>query len=429
MNGNGTTSDGAPAGAAAPAAAETVFTFDATPVVFGDGCFGEVDFQVARLGVTRALLVCDPHVAASGLAAQLAGALAARGISSEVYDRIAGEPGEESAQHAIAAATTGGFDGFVGVGGGSALDTAKLCALFATHGGELLDYVNKPIGEGRQVPGPVLPLVAVPTTAGTGSEVTSVIVLDFPRLGVKTGISHRYLRPRVAVVDPLLSLSCPRGVTAAAGLDALAHALEAFTARPYGARPHAAPEERPPYQGAGPLTDALAARAIELVGRSLRRAVADGGDLAARRDMALAATSAGIAFGNAGVHVPHALAYPIASLKHAWSPPGYPGEAAFVPHGLAVAVTSPAAYRALAAAAPERCREAARLLDGSDDLAAAFARLMADVGAPATLRELGYDASDIPAVVEGALKQQRLLTMAPWDVSAADLEAIVGASL
>ena len=429
MNGSASTAGGATAGAAAPAAAETVFTFDATPVVFGDGCFGEVDFQVARLGVTRALLVCDPHVAASGLAAQLAGALAARGISSEVYDRIAGEPGEESAQDAIAAATTGGFDGFVGVGGGSALDTAKLCALFATHGGELLDYVNKPIGEGRQVPGPVLPLVAVPTTAGTGSEVTSVNVLDFPRLGVKTGISHRYLRPRVAVVDPLLSLSCPRGVTAAAGLDALAHALEAFTARPYGARPHAAPEERPPYQGAGPLTDALAARAIELVGRSLRRAVADGGDLAARRDMALAATSAGIAFGNAGVHVPHALAYPIASLKHAWSPPGYPGGTAFVPHGLAVAVTSPAAYRALAAAAPERCREAARLLDGSDDLAAAFARLMADVGAPATLRELGYDESDIPAVVEGALKQQRLLTMAPWDVSAADLEAIVGASL
>ena len=417
------------AAAGAGATAETVFTFDATPIVFGDGCFDEVDFQVARLGVTRALLVCDPHVAASGLAGRLATALAARGITSEVYDRIAGEPSEESARDAIAAAQAGGFDGFVGVGGGSALDTAKLCALFATHGGELLDYVNKPIGQGRQVPGPVLPLIAVPTTSGTGSEVTSVIVLDFPRLGVKTGISHRYLRPRVAVVDPLLSLSCPRGVTAAAGLDALAHALEAFTARPYGARLHSTPEERPPYQGAGPLTDALASRAIELVGRSLRRAVNEGSDLDARRDMALAATSAGIAFGNAGVHVPHALAYPIASLKHAWSPPGYPGGAAFVPHGLAVAVTSPATYRRLQAASPERCREAARLLDGSDDLATAFAGLMAAVGAPATLGELGYEESDIPAVIEGALKQQRLLTMAPWDVTPADLEAIVRASL
>jgi alcohol dehydrogenase class IV len=418
------------AGAAGTGAArETVFTFDAPPVVFGEGAAGEVDFHVARLGVTRALLVCDPHVTASGLAARLTGALSARGIAAEVFDRIVGEPGEESARDAIAAARAGAYDGFVGVGGGSALDTAKLCALFATHGGELLDYVNKPIGEGRQVPGPVLPLVAVPTTAGTGSEVTSVIVLDFPRLGVKTGISHRYLRPRVAIVDPELSLSCPRGVTAAAGLDALAHALEAYTARPYGARAHAAPEERPPYQGAGPLTEALCAQAIQLVGRSLRRAVADGSDREARRELALAATTAGIGFGNAGVHVPHALAYPIASLKHAWAPPGYPVGSLFVPHGLAVAVTSPAAYRALADAAPERCREAARLLDGSDDLAAAFARLMADVGAPATLGELGYDAGDVPAIVEGALKQQRLLVIAPRAVDAADLEAIVRASL
>ncbi len=418
------------AGAAGTGAArETIFTFDAPPVVFGEGAAEEIDFHVARLGVTRALLVCDPFVTASGLAARLSGALAARGIAADVFDRIAGEPGEESARDAIEAARARGYDGFIGVGGGSALDTAKLCALFATHGGELLDYVNKPIGEGRQVPGPVLPLVAVPTTAGTGSEVTSVIVLDFPRLGVKTGISHRHLRPRVAIVDPLLSLSCPRGVTAAAGLDALAHALEAYTARPYGARTHSAPEERPPYQGAGPLTEALCAQAIRLVGRSLRRAVADGGDVEARREMALAATTAGIGFGNAGVHVPHALAYPIASLKHAWSPPGYPGGALFVPHGLAVSVTSPAAYRVLADAAPERCREAARLLDGSDELASAFARLMADIGAPATLGELGYNSEDVPAIVEGALKQQRLLVMAPRDVGAADLEAIVRASL
>ena len=410
-------------------ASETIFTFDAVPLVFGEGAAGEIDFHVQRLGVTRALLVCDPFVTQSGLAARIVDALAGRGIAADVYDRIAGEPGEESAADAIAAAQGGGYDGFVGVGGGSALDTAKLCALFATHGGSLLDYVNKPIGEGRQVPGPVLPLVAVPTTAGTGSEVTSVIVLDFPRLGVKTGISHRYLRPRVAIVDPELSLSCPRGVTAAAGLDALAHALEAYTARPYGAREQGAAETRPPYNGAGPLTEALCAQAIALVGRSLRRAVADGSDAEARREMALAATVAGIGFGNAGVHVPHALAYPIASRKHAWSPPGYPGGAAFVPHGLAVAVTSPAAYRLLQDAAPERCREAARLLDGGDDLAASFARLMADVGAPATLRELGYDESDVPAIVEGALKQQRLLVIAPRDVTAEDLEAVVRASL
>ena len=304
----------------------TIVTFNSARVVFGAGSSAETGEHARRLGVTRALVVCDRFVTESGLGERLEASLRAAGVEPVVYDRISGEPSETSVQEAVEAARDG-FDGFIGIGGGSALDTAKLCALFATHDGELLDFVNAPIGRGRQVPGPVLPLVAVPTTSGTGSEVTTVAVVDFPRLGTKTGVSHQYLRPSVAIVDPELTLTCPPGVTASVGVDALLHALEAYTVSSYDARPARPLAERPPYQGSNPFSDPFCERAIELVGRSLRAAVSDGGDLEARTQMALASTIAGMAFSAAGVHVPHALAYPIASLKHEWQPPGYGGAA------------------------------------------------------------------------------------------------------
>jgi alcohol dehydrogenase class IV len=405
----------------------TVVTFSSARVVFGAGSSAETGEHLRRLGVTRALLVCDPFATASGLGERLEASLCGAGVEAAIYDRIAGEPSESSIQEAAAAAR-GGYDGFVAVGGGSALDTAKLCALFATHEGELLDYVNAPVGLGKQVPGPVRPLVAVPTTSGTGSEVTTVAVVDFPRLGTKTGISHAHLRPALAIVDPALTVSCPAGVTASTGVDALFHALEAYTVSAFDARPARPLAERPPYQGANPFSDPYCERAIELVGRSLRRAVADGGDIEARTEMALASTLAGLAFGGAGVHVPHALAYPIASLKHEWRPPGY-GGAALVPHGFAVAVTAPAAFRFVADGVPERCAKAARLLDGGDDLAASLERLMEDVGAPTHLREIGYGEDDVAAIVRGALDQRRLLVGSPKEVGSAELEAILRASL
>jgi alcohol dehydrogenase class IV len=404
---------------------ETTFSLELPHIVFGPGSSAETGSHLARLGVTRTLLVCDPYVSSSGIAGRMQEELRPAGIESGVFDRIAGEPTEASIAEAIEAATAGGWDGFVGIGGGSALDTAKLCALFATHGGGIYDYLNRPVGEGRRVPGPLLPLVALPTTSGTGSEVTTVAIVD---VGVKSGISHRHLRPRIAIVDPLLTVSCPPGVTASVGLDALLHALEGYTTLPYDRRPKLEPAERPPYQGAHPLADLLCAKAIELVGANLRDAVADGADVGARSNMALAATIAGVGFGSAGVHIPHALSYPIASLKHAWSPPGY-GGVAFVPHGLAVAVTAPASFRFIADAAPDRCREAARLIDGGDDLAESLLTLMRDVGAPTSVTEVGYAEDDIPEIVEGALKQQRLLVNAPKPVDADALETILRDSL
>jgi alcohol dehydrogenase class IV len=405
----------------------TIATFSSARVVFGAGSSAETGEHLRRLGVTRAFVVCDPFVTASGLGERLQASLREAGVDSALYDAIVGEPSEASVAEAAEAAR-GGYDGFVGIGGGSALDTAKLCALFASHEGELLDFVNAPIGRGKQVPGPVLPLVALPTTAGTGSEVTTVAVVDFPRLGTKTGVSHQHLRPALAIVDPDLTLSCPPGVTASVGVDALLHALEAYTVSGYDTRAPLPLAERPPYQGANPFSDPFCERSIELVGRSLRRAVSDGDDLEARTDMALASTTAGIAFSGAGVHIPHALAYPIASLKHEWQPPGY-GGAALVPHGFAVAVTAPAAFRFIEDAVPERCAAAARLLDGGDDLAGSFERLLEDVGAPTGLRELGYGEDDLPAIVTGALDQRRLLVGAPKEAGAVELEALLRESL
>ncbi len=405
----------------------TIVTFASARVVFGAGSSAETGEHLRRIGVTRAFVVCDRFVTESGLAERLEASLRAAGVEPTFYDRIVGEPSEGSVGDAVEAARQG-FDGFVGIGGGSALDTAKLCALFATHEGELLDFVNAPIGRGKQVPGPVLPLVALPTTSGTGSEVTTVAVVDFPRLGTKTGVSHQYLRPSLAIVDPELTVSCPPGVTASVGVDALLHALEAYTVSSYDARPALPLAERPPYQGANPFSDPFCERAIELVGQTLRVAVSDGGNIEARTAMALASTLAGIAFSGAGVHVPHALAYPIASLRHDWKPPGY-GGAAFVPHGFAVSLTAPAVFRFVEDAVPERCAKAARLLDGGDHLAVSLERLLGDVRAPLRLGEVGYGEGDLAALVSGALDQRRLLVGSPREVGAAELEALLRASL
>ena len=338
----------------------------------------------------RALVVTDEVLARLGLPDPVVAAIRDAGVEAEVYAAPAGEPSVASMQAAAEHAQAGGYDGFVGLGGGSALDTVKAAALLATHGGEILDWVNPPIGGGRAVPGPLLPVVALPTTAGTGSEVTAVAVLDVPEHRVKTGISHQHLRPRLAICDPELTVGCPPAVTAAVGLDALMHAIEAYVSLPYDARPRPDdPGARPPYQGANPLADVWVERAIELGGRYLRRAVADGSDLEARHGMLQCATFAGIGFGNAGVHVPHACSYPIAGLRHDWAPPGFPGPGRGVPHGIAVIVTAVAGLRLTAPVLPERHARAAELLTGEpvdagdlDALPRAIARLIADVGAP-----------------------------------------------
>jgi hydroxyacid-oxoacid transhydrogenase len=415
---------------------ETIFTLEATPVKFGPGASQDVGWELRRLGVTRVMLVTDPGVAALGHPERIAGLIEAEGIQVVVFDRARVEPTLESLDEAARFALEHDVDGFVSVGGGSSIDTAKVADLISTHPAPVMAYVNPPVGEGRDPPGRLRPHLAVPTTSGTGSEATTVAVLDLPELRVKTGISHRYLRPDQAIVDPELTRTLPAQVTASAGLDVICHAAESYLSRPFDARPRpTGPDQRPPYQGANPVADVWSAKALEYGGRYLRRAVADGDDVEARGFMMLAATMAGIGFGSAGVHIPHACAYPIAGLKHVYRAAGYPDDHPFVPHGHSVIVTAPAALRFTYQAMPERHEHVATLLSGGrepagpDALPDVLRGLMRDVGAPRGLAELGYGEDDVPALVEGALRQQRLLAGAPREVGSDDLREILLASM
>jgi hydroxyacid-oxoacid transhydrogenase len=416
---------------------ETIFTLEATPVKFGPGASEDAGWELKRLGVRRALLVTDHGVAELGHPERVAGLLRAEGIDVVVYDRAHVEPTIDSFQDACDFALEHEVDGFVSVGGGSSMDSAKVANLIVSHPAPVMEYVNPPVGEGRKPPSPLRPHLAIPTTSGTGSEATTVAVLDIPDLKLKTGISHRYLRPSQAIVDPELTRTLPAEVTASAGLDVVCHAAESYLSKPYDTRPAPdSPDERPPYQGSNPVADVWSAKALEFGGRYLRRAVEDPDDVEARGFMMLGATMAGVGFGSAGVHIPHAIAYPVAGLKHEYTPPGYTTDHPFVPHGHSVIVSAPAAFRFTYEAMPERHHRVAELLSGEaqgdggpDTLPDVLRRLMQDVGAPRGIAEFGYTEDDVPALVEGAVKQERLLVVAPREPGPDDLGHIVNASM
>ncbi len=423
---------------------ETVFTYGAPGLKLGVGARHELGHDLRTLGARRVLLVTDAGVAATGAPAEIAERVGADGVEVVVFDRARVEPTDASLREAVEFARSAGpFDAVLAVGGGSSIDTAKAVDLMLTNDGELMDYVNAPVGQGRAPAHPLLPLVAVPTTTGTGSESTTICVLDVVDQHVKTGISHPRLRPTMAVVDPELTLSQPAGVTAASGLDILCHALESYTARPYTSYEAKQADQRVPYCGSNPISDVWSERALALMARSFRRAVAHGDDLDARTQVATAATFAGLGFGNAGVHIPHANAYPIAGQVREFRPHDYPdddgsaGHAGLVPHGMAVSLTAPAAFRFTFDAAPDRHVRAARLLDPdatmpddpSDLLPQVLASVMRDVGIPAGLAAVGFGADDLDDLVEGTMKQQRLLATAPREVTEDDVAGILDASL
>ena len=417
---------------------ETVFTYGAPALKFGPGAADEIGYDLSQYDVRRVLVVTDPGVAATGHPQRVAERIRSYGIEAVVFDLAHVEPTDESLRLAIDhARDTGPWDAFVAVGGGSAIDTAKAVNLLTTNPGDLLDYVNVPVGGGASPAHPLKPLVAVPTTTGTGSESTTICVLDVLEQKVKSGISHARLRPTLAVVDPRLTLTQPAGVTAAAGMDILCHALESYTARPYDSYEAKKPEERVPYCGSNPIADMWSERSMSLLAGSFRRAVRHGDDEGARGEMALAATFAGLGFGNAGVHIPHANAYPVAGRVRDFHPADYPPEEPMVPHGMAVALTAPEAFRFTFDAASERHVRAADLLapgaprpdDLRDLLPTVLRDLMRDVGMPNGLAAVGYDEGDVEDLVEGTMKQQRLLATAPRAVSAEDAAAILRASM
>jgi hydroxyacid-oxoacid transhydrogenase len=403
---------------------ETAFTMDTSSITFGRGATAEVGENMRSLGANRVMVVTDPNVARLPAVSIVVESLREAGIDPVIYDRVRVEPTDLSFSDAIDFAINGQFDGYVAVGGGSSIDTAKAANLYATYTAELLAYVNPPICEGRQVPGPVRPLIAIPTTAGTGSETTGTTIFDMVSIHTKTGIAHRALRPALGIVDPDNTRSLPPMVAASSGFDVLSHALESYTALPFDRRP--APEHpglRPPYQGSNPISDIWAERALKLVGHNIVRATTEPDDAAAREAMMLAATLAGIGFGNAGVHLPHAMSYPVAGRVRDFTPDGYPSDHPLVPHGMAVILTAPAVFRFTAPSNPGRHLRAARWIgagtdgaaieDAGEILAGRIIELMKATGMPSGLAAVGYGVDDVDALVAGTLPQQRLTKLSP----------------
>ena len=417
---------------------ETIYTWGAPPLKFGPGAVDEIGFDIAQFGVERVLIITDANVHSAGLPQRIAESLTRYGVQSEIFDGVHVEPTDDSFNKAAGyARAQGPWDGFIAVGGGSSIDTAKAVNLLTTDGGELMDYINKPIGGAKAPTGQLRPLIAVPTTAGTGSESTAMCVLDILSMKVKTGISHWRLRPTLAVIDPVLSLSLPPEVSASAGMDIVCHALESYTARWYQTFDKKEAEQRVTYCGSNPISDLWCERALSLLARSFRTAVHQGDNLEARTDMMAAATFAGMGFGNSGVHIPHANAYPIAGMVKDFRPPGYPQDEAMVPHGMSVSLTAPEAFRFSFESAPERHLRAASLLapdrekvdDPKEQLPTVLTELMQDIGIPNGIGAVGYSEADIPELVPGTMKQQRLLATCPRPVTEDDIADIFAKSI
>jgi hydroxyacid-oxoacid transhydrogenase len=411
---------------------ETAFTIDTSSIKFGPGITGEAGYEMARLGAKRVMVVTDPQMAGSEAVRTATESLKRAKIDFTVFDQVSIEPTDSSLKEAIKFAVDGRFNGFLPVGGGSSIDTAKTANLYSTYPADFLEYVNAPIGKGTPVPGDLKPLVAIPTTAGTGSETTGVAIFDFEELGAKTGIAHRSLRPDVGLVDPDNTQSLPKMVAACSGFDVLCHGIESYTALPFSQR--TAPESpalRPAYQGANPISDVWALAALEMVGNSILPAVLDPNDTDARTNMAMAATFAGVGFGNAGVHLPHGMSYPVSGLVKEYRPTGYPEGKAIVPHGMAVILNAPAVFRYTASSNPERHMRAAQLLgadvtsagpeDAGDLIAERLIFILKEIGVPNGLEGVGYTIDDVPRLVEGTLPQHRVTKLAPRPTGADEL--------
>ena len=414
---------------------ETIFGLESTQLKFGRNCLNELGWELSKYNFKKILLVVDPVLKDFGVTQKILDQIKSSGEEVITFDHITVEPTLKSFELASLFALENSFDLIIAAGGGSTIDTAKVINLIKVCGGTIMDYVNAPIGKGMKPTSQLLPLIAIPTTSGSGSEATTVAVLDIPELNLKTGISHRFLRPTLALVDPELSKTTPSGVTASSGLDVICHAIESFISKPYTKREKPnSPDERPPYQGSNPVSDIWSMKAIEFGGEYLSRAVATREDVEARGYMMLSATLAGIGFGSAGVHIPHACAYPIAGLKHSYQANGYKN--IFIPHGISVIVTAPAVFRFTYDSDPSKHLKAAELLKGTpldnpgpESLSYELIKIMKEVGIPSGIKELGYTKEDIPEIITRAMKQQRLLSIAPKNVNENDLHNILTQSM
>jgi hydroxyacid-oxoacid transhydrogenase len=404
---------------------ENAFEMATSSVRFGAGVTREVGMDLANLGARRVLVVTDPVLSRMHPVVTVVESLDQNRIEYVLYDRVRIEPSDESFLDAIAFGREAQPDAIVAVGGGSTIDTAKAVNLYTTYPpSDFLDYVNPPIGKGLPVPGPLKPLIAIPTTAGTGSETTGVSIFDLSKMHAKTGIASRLLKPTLGLLDPENTRTMPRQVAASTGLDVLSHAIESYTALPFAQRPRSErPSLRPAYQGSNPISDVWSLQALRMVARYLVRGVEDPDDDEARANMLLASSYAGVGFGNAGVHLPHGMSYPVSGMVKGYRAEGYTVDHPLVPHGFSVVLNAPAVFRFTASASPERHLEAAQALgvdvsrcqkeDAGRILAERITWFIERLRLPNGLRDIGYTSSDIPALVEGTLPQHRVTKLSP----------------
>jgi len=419
---------------------ETAFTMATSSIKYGPGVTCEVGYDMKKLGSSRVMVVTDSNLSNSEPVSVVLEALQEENIKAVLFDRARVEPTDHSLKDVIKFAIEGNFNGFIGVGGGSSMDTAKVANLYSTYPADFLTYVNAPIGQGLPVPGPLKPMIAIPTTAGTGSETTGVAIFDLEAMRAKTGIAHRTLRPIMGIIDPNNTRTVPKIAAASCAFDVLCHALESITAIPYYKR--LAPESlemRPAYQGANPISHLWASKAIEMVSKNIVRVDQDPSDDKARAEMILAATFAGIGFGNAGVHLAHGMSYPVSGMVREYMPEGVKSDHPIIPHGMGVVLVSPAVFRFTAKTNPELHLYATKLMgvdissvdnkDAGEILATEIIKLMRATGMPNGLKAVGYGLNDIEELVQGTLPQHRVTKLSPRPAGAEDLRKLFDESM
>ncbi|TPX37420.1 hypothetical protein SmJEL517_g00646 [Synchytrium microbalum] len=413
------------------------FEMAASNIRYGPGVTAEIGWDLKNLKPKKVVVFTDTTVGKLLAAQTVFQSLERAGVPFEIFDKVRVEPTDYSFKEAIAFARRVNPDAYVAVGG-SVIDTAKAANLYAHYpDADFLDFVNAPVGKSRVVDRPLAPFFAIPTTAGTGSETTGVAIFDYSPVNAKTGIASRALKPTLGLVDPLNTRTASPYVHASAGLDVLTHSLESYTAIPYNMRSPRPenPNQRPAYQGSNPISDIWSLKALRMCVENLPLVFKDPGNTEAMSQMILAATFAGIGFGNAGVHLCHGMSYPIASsvkekamkYKH----PGYNVDHSIVPHGISVAVSAPAVFRWTAASNPERHLECAEIFgvdisnvkkaDAGLVLSEALKKFLYDLKVPNGISAMGFGKDDINMLVEGTLPQHRVTKLAPKHTGAEEL--------
>jgi hydroxyacid-oxoacid transhydrogenase len=422
-------------------AKEYAFEMACSNIRYGEGVTKEVGMDCKNLGGRNVCVMTDPRLAKLSPVKTTLESLKRHKVNYKLYDKVRVEPSNHSLKEAIDFCLAHKFDLFVAVGGGSVMDTCKAANLYSSNPkAEFLDYVNAPIGKGLPVTHAIKPLIAVATTAGTGSETTGTAVFDYKEMRAKTGISSRNLRPTLGILDPLHLRTMPERVAAYAGIDVLCHAIESYTVMPYTDRQgQDDPSYRPAYQGNNPISDIWSLQALRVTAKYIKRAVYNADDTEARSEMLLASCFAGIGFGNAGTHLCHGMSYPISGLVKSFKSKDYDDDHPLVPHGLSVVITAPAVFEFTAPACPERHLQAAEALgvdirnaknaDAGKIVRDVLLKIMDDIDCPNGIQSLGYTTDDIPALVKGTIPQHRVTKLSPRPAGPEELAELLTKSM